>query len=106
VVVTVVVLELQRARKHLEDFCQRRNALAVSGSNWCLRQEGGGTFLLSQAVADTATEVLRLQFAAGRWLLSVPAVGGWRPYPPRPEAQDIESVIDELEQAPIHVHWG
>ncbi len=104
--VTIVVFELQRARKHLEDFCQRRNALANSGSNWCLRQEDSSAFLLSQAVAESATEVLRLQFVAGRWLLSVPAAGGWRPYPPRPEAEDIESVVDELEQAPLHVHWG
>jgi hypothetical protein len=103
--VPIVELELQRARRHLEDFCRRRNALSNSGSEWCLSQAGGG-FLLSQACGDTVTDVLRLQFTAGRWLLSMPAAGGWRPYPPRPEVEDIESVVAELEQAPLHVHWG
>jgi hypothetical protein len=49
---------------------------------------------------------LRLHLENGRWLLSVPSAGGWQPYPPRPEAAGIEAVIDELEQAPLHVHWG
>jgi hypothetical protein len=102
---TIAVLELQRARKHLEAFCRRRNALSNSGSQWRLNHNSGG-FVLIRGDAGAASAAVKLQFAAGRWLLSVPAAGGWQPYPPRPEAEDIKSVIDELEQAPLHVHWA
>jgi hypothetical protein len=102
---TVALLELQRARNRLAAFCRRHNVLPTSTAEWRLHEYSDG-FLLSQGGAGSAVDAVRLQFTAGRWLLSVPAPNGWRPYPPRPAADDIESVIDELEQAPLHVHWG
>jgi len=97
------VLELQRARKHLETCCHRRNAQRSDVARWCLGEEGGA-FEIRECAGDTV--VVRLCFQDGRWLLLVPAAeGGWRPYPPRPEAATIDAVIDELEQAPLHIHW-
>jgi hypothetical protein len=104
IVVTIAVLELERARKYLAAFCRQRNSLSNSRAKWCLNDDSGG-FLLCRAGEGGVTDILRLRLASHRWLLSVPVAGGWRAYPPRPEAEDIESVIDELEQAPLHVHW-
>jgi hypothetical protein len=102
---TIAVLEQQRARKLLEDFCRQRNALSHVRAQWRLHHEENG-FRLSRVEGDRVMDILRLRFAAGRWQLSVPTGDGWEPYPPRPETTDIRCVIDELEQAPLHVHWS
>lgn len=102
---TIAVLELQRARKQLEAFCRRHSAATNSEVEWCLSNDSGG-FLLTRSHAGSVTPIVRLQYTANRWLLSVPSADGWRAYPPRPAVADIAAVIDELEQAPLHVHWG
>jgi hypothetical protein len=104
------LLELQRARKRLEAFCRQRNWSGKAGSEWHLSQHDS-EFLISEYSAGNAKHaaipLLRLCFDKGRWLLSVSSADGrWRAYPPRPEVNSIESVIEELEQAPLHVHWG
>jgi hypothetical protein len=101
---TIAVLEIQRARKYLAAFCREQNSLSNSRPKWRLNHDSGG-FLLSQTGEGGVTDILRLHLASGRWLLLVPAAGGWRPYPPRPEAEHIEAIIDELEQAPLYLHW-
>lgn len=97
-------LEWQRARKRLEDWLRRRNAGLESGPHWCLCVADDD--FLVQECPDGA-RLLRLSCnAQGRWRLYVPlAGGGWSPYPGRPEAASIDAVIEELEQAPLHVHW-
>lgn len=104
---TTPVLELQRARKQLATFCRQRNTLSRGVREWCVSEECGG-FVIAEVDTRNAhsSPVLRLHFENGRWLLSVPSAGGWQPYSPRPEAAGIEAVIDEIEQAPLHVHWG
>jgi len=103
VIMTLSELELQRARKQLETCCRQRNAQGNDAARWCL-SEAGGAFEIRECAGDSA--VLRLCFQDGRWLLFVPAAeGGWRSYPPRPEAATIDAVINELEQAPLHIHW-
>lgn len=104
------LLELRRARKRLEAFCRKRSSSGRAGPTWWLSQNDSA-FVISEHTPGRAEHevvpVLRLCFDDGRWLLSVPAAAGrWRAYPPRPEAETIDSVIDELEQAPLHVHWG
>ena len=104
---TTLVLELQRARNQLVTFCRQRNALSRGVREWRVSEDSGG-FVVTEVDTRNAhsSPVLRLHLENGRWLLSVPSAGGWQPYPPRPEAAGIEAVIDELEQAPLHVHWG
>jgi hypothetical protein len=96
------VLELQRARRELERFCRRRNALRGGGTRWRLQRTGEDWFIQGPPGGGP---LLRLRFAQGCWLVFVPAGEGWRPYPPLPEATGVAAVIGELEQAPLHVHW-
>jgi hypothetical protein len=98
----VSVLELQRARKDLEAWCRRRNAVRPGVSGWCLSVQGE-TFVIFEC-ADS-TPVLRLCYADSGWRLFVPAGGGWQPYPARPEIATIAALVEELEQAPLHIHW-
>jgi hypothetical protein len=103
--VTTSELEVQRARRCLADFCRRRNTLPGVG-RWRLNERDDGLVVDELESPDgRRSPVLRLRFEGGRWFLDVPAAGGWRPYPPRPEASSIEVVVNELEQAPLHVHW-
>ena len=98
---TVRVLELQRARKVLDEFCARRNAL-LSGSAalLCCSQEGG-RLLIGETAPLEKTDV------TGRWHLFWPLQGGaWRPYPHLPQVETIQAVVEEFEQAPLHVHWA
>lgn len=102
-----IPLELQRARKQLEAFCRQRNRSGMVGSEWCLSQHGSEFLISEYGARHKAAPVLRLRFDDGRWFLSVPLAGDrWQAYAPRPEACSIDAVIKELEQAPLHVHWG
>ena len=110
----VSVLELQRARKVLEEFCSRRNAM-LSGHATQLRCCPQGDRLLigeTDQIEQTHGSggfraLLQLSYEAGRWYLFWPQEGGdWRPYPPLPQVDSIQAVIEELEQRPLHVHWA
>lgn len=49
--------------------------------------------------------VFRLDFQQGCWRLYAPAADGdWHAYP-HPALTGLDEVIDELERAPLHVHW-
>jgi len=99
----VPVLALQRARRQLQAWCARRNARLKPGHEWCLTAQGE-TFLVVECAG--AAPVFRVCFKDPRWQLFIPrADGGWYPYAPRPEVASVEAVIDELEQAPLHIHW-
>ena len=111
---TVSVLELQRARKVLDEFCARRNSL-MSGSVARLRcsQEGDRLLIGETAQLEKTNDagrfraLVQLSYEDSRWHLFWPLQGGgWRPYPHLPQVDSIQAVVDELEQAPLHVHWG
>lgn len=103
---TLSELDWQRARNCLAACCHRRNALARGVGEWRVREDREGFVISEHDVARRRQQpVLKLRFEHGRWLLSVPVAGGWSPYPPCPEAAAIETVVGELEQAPLHVHW-
>jgi len=104
---TTSVLELQRARNRLAAFCRQRNRLSRGAREWRVSEESDGFVIIEVDTLNAHdSPVLRLHYEDGRWLLVVPSAVGWQPYPPRPEVAGIEAVIDELEQAPLHVHWG
>ena len=111
---TVSVLELQRARRVLDEFCARRNAL-LSGSAARLRcsQEGDRLLIGETAQLEKTNDagrfraLVQLSYEDSRWhLFWTLQGGGWRPYPHLPQVDSIQAVVDELEQAPLHVHWG
>jgi len=106
------LLEFQRARKLLESFCERRNA--SSGSNTQLScQEEGDSLLIGEVTgsdkrsdAERFRPLVKLDHRNDRWFLFWPQQSrGWRPWPHLSESASVQTVIDELEQAPLHVHW-
>jgi hypothetical protein len=100
--VNLSVLEQQRLRNRLAAWCRERNALANLSPHWCV-DEQGGAFLVS--VCGSGERVLRIVFDEGRWSLFMPASAGWLPYPARASVATVDELIDELEQAPLHIHW-
>lgn len=102
--VNISVLEMQRARKMLEALCTRRNSFAAHPDRK-LRccQESGELFI---GDSDPFRSIVKLRHEAGGWRVFVRMEsGGWNVYPHLPYADDLQAVIDELEQAPLHVHW-
>lgn len=111
---TISLLELRRARRVLDDFCARRNAASTgqAGRLHC-RQKGDRLFIGEIGPMETAYDsghfraLVQLSYQSGQWCLSwSQGKGDWRPYPHLPEAGSIQAVVDELEQAPLHVYWG
>jgi hypothetical protein len=100
-------LEVERARRALEAFCVRRNR--VQNSGLACRRDGNDLVVLerSGAAAGGVRELVRLSYREGAWRVYWPRGNGvWEPYAPLPLSEKIERVVDELEQAPLHVHWG
>jgi len=95
-------LEQQRLRKCLAAWCRERNALLNESPHWCLSGQGGESLI---SVCGSGERVLRIVFNEDHWCLFIPAAAGWLPYPARPGVATIDELIDELEQAPLHIHW-
>ena len=112
--VPVDMLEVQRARKVLQAFCARRNqSRSASQAHLVCRAQGSVIEMLETdgldrpgRPADTYA-LLRLFYERGVWRIYWwRDTCAWEPYPHLPEADSVNRVIDELEQAPLHVHWG
>ena len=68
-----------------------------------ISREGGYD---SQGRALPEMTVLKICYQDTGWQLFVPqAQGGWMPYAPRPEVEHFEQILEELDQAPLHIHW-
>jgi Protein of unknown function (DUF3024) len=110
--VTLSLLELQRARKQLKVYCDNRNRGKSSATGWSAR-EMDECFLISRrgrfdskGRALPEQMLLKLCYRGEVWQLFLPrAQGDWLPYPPRPEVENFDQVLRELDQAPLHVHW-
>ena len=102
---SVGVLELQRARKTLDAFCERRNRNAPGAdSRIRCHQEYGDLYL---GDSEPFRPLVKLSFANGCWFVYVKLTSGdWQAYPHLPCTDSFQAVVDEFEQAPLHVHWG
>jgi hypothetical protein len=106
------ILELQRARRALRGFCERRNrGRSVSAPRLLCT---GTSHVLELLQTDSARQpgsgahraLLRIEYHDGVWrVLWCRRAGCWEPYPYLPEAGSVVQIVDELEQAPLHVHW-
>ena len=96
---SISLLALQRARKQLDAFCLQRSQ---PGSELCCQAEDGSLILLYRGQA-----VVRLQLDGNQWRVFWRRDDRqWVPWPHLPVCDDIRQVIEELEQAPLHVHWS
>lgn len=100
-------IAFQRARHVLEGYCSQQNefrktrSLLVESSPPCL--------LLSERDRKNgqAHPQLKCCLQADAWNLYYPGrEGDWNIYSSLPEVRDIQQLIDELERAPLHVHWS
>ena len=109
---SVSLLELKRARKLLESFCEQRSVSSGSNPQLSCQQEGD-SFVIGEAAgpdrlsgAECFRPLVKLDYRNDRWFLFWSREGGgWQPWPHLSEAASVQAVIDELEQAPLHVHW-
>ncbi len=93
------VLALQRARKQLDVFCRQHSS---PGSELGCRPAGDSLLLHYRG-----QEVVKLQLNEARWHIFWHRDDGqWVPWPHLPVCDDIKQVIEQLDQAPLHVHWG
>ena len=111
---SVSLLELQRARKVLNEFCARRNSLMSDSVARLLCCQQGDRLLIGEIARPRKTNdggrfraLVQLSYEDGRWHLFWPLKeGAWRPYPHLPQVDRIQAVVEELERAPLHVHWA
>jgi hypothetical protein len=112
--VSIEVLEVQRARKALQAFCARRNqSRSASQARLVCISEGNVVDVLETGGAGgqgrpaDAHALLRLCYEREVWRIYWwRDTCTWEPYPQLPETDSVNRVIDELEQAPLHVHWS
>jgi hypothetical protein len=109
---TVGSMEMQRARRALQAFCDQRNRLAVAESPLICVQESDALLIARRSAEGGADNPLRtralvrLCHAGDRWRVFVPDRDGrWQPYPHLQETDDVQRIIAELDQAPLQVHW-
>ena len=101
----ISVLELRRAEIMLNAFCDRRNRLVtrMDGRLRCRRRSDE----LFIGDSEPFRSIVKLSYEGNGWRVYVRLDSGrWKAYPHLPHADDLQAVIDEFEQAPLHVHWG
>ena len=100
-------LEFLRARVALENYCRNQNALHQTQS--LVAEPSPPDLLLCQfdGQNESASPQLKCCLRDGKWLVYYPGhEGDWNVYPNLPVTEDFQQVIDELERAPLHVHWS
>ena len=109
---SVSLLELKRARKLQESFCEQRSATSGSNVQLSCQQEGDSLLIAEVTRPDQCSgderlrPLVKLEFRNNKWFLFWSRKGGgWQTWPYLSEAESVQTVIDELERAPLHVHW-
>jgi len=92
-------LDLQRAKKQLEAFCVERS----SPDNTLSCLSDNESLLLKR----NAQVLVRVQRDGTQWRIFWRRnKGQWVPWPHLPVCDDIQQVIEQLDQAPLHIHWA
>ncbi|VAW77665.1 hypothetical protein MNBD_GAMMA15-1461 [hydrothermal vent metagenome] len=92
-------LALQRAKRQLESFCVERSC--PGDTLTCLLEND------SLLLANNEQALVRLQLDGARWRIFWRRdKGQWEPWPHLPVCDDMQQVIEQLDQAPLHVHWS
>ncbi len=95
---TVSELAVQRDLRRLQAFCKGRSGPQAVLS--CRREDG------DLLIEQNGQALLRLRREHGRWRVDWRREDGrWTPWPLLSHCEDIDTVIGQLEQAPLHVHW-
>ncbi len=96
---SISILAMQRARKQLNTFCVQRSG--TGNELACLPEDD------SLLLQYNGRALVKLQLEDAQWHIFWRRDDGqWAPWPHLPVCDDIQRVIEELEQAPLHVHWG
>jgi len=95
---SISLLALQRARKQLEVFCHQRSC---SGNELYCQTEDDSLIL-----QHNGQSLVRLQFDGTQWHIFWRRDNKqWILWPHLPVCNTIQRAIEELEQAPLHIHW-
>lgn len=102
----VISIEIRRALRRLEAFCRQRNRGGgqACGELRCIAEDEGLRIVCRRDGQQAI--LIRCLYDGQAWNLWLPKGSSrWQPYPHLPRAVSVEQIIDELEQAPMHVHW-
>ncbi|HHJ15111.1 MAG TPA: DUF3024 domain-containing protein [Gammaproteobacteria bacterium] len=103
---SVESLEFQRARRLLDTFCTRRNTAGNTAALSCRQQDNSLLLIATEAHSATFRTLVKLDYRDNHWSVFWPREdGSWQPWPHLPETDSVQFILDELEQAPLHVHW-
>ncbi len=100
-------LDFQRARRALDKYCQYQNQLHNSVP---LIVESRPPCLILVKIDRRSKKFnpqIKCCFKEEGWFIFYPDGDGiWLAYPNLPIAESYQQIIDELERAPLHVHWS
>ena len=103
---SVESLEFQRARRLLDSFCTHRNATDSTATLSCRQQDDSLLLVTTEAHSAAFRILVKLDYQGNRWSVFWPREdGSWQAWPHLPETDSVQYILDELEQAPLHVHW-
>ncbi len=92
-------LALRRAKKQLDTFCLQQST--AGNELACLSDSDSLVLQCNRQV------LVRIKLDGAQWhVFWLREDGQWTSWPHLPVCDDIQQVIEQLEQAPLHVHWS
>lgn len=105
-------VEYRRAMRWLSGYCKQHNATGSSPRRLLCNSDAPCIMLAELMRQEDSGQVtssvykLKLCLDGNAWHIFYPGNdGSWKSYPNLPEASEWQRVVQELEQAPLHVHW-